>query len=50
VLAKGLLYSEIMAVCSEIHATRINTLRGQKLEFMNAKPGVTGLYRIKEGI
>jgi hypothetical protein len=30
-----------MAVCSEIHTKHINTLCGQKVEFVNAKPAGT---------
>ena len=30
-----------MAVCSQIHSKHINTLRGQNVEFLNAKPGGT---------
>ena len=36
-----MLYREIIAVCSEIHTQPINTLCGQKVEFVNFKPGVT---------
>jgi hypothetical protein len=31
-----MLYSEIIAVCSEIHKKHINTLCGQNVEFVNA--------------
>jgi hypothetical protein len=31
-----MLYSEIIAVCSEIHTKRINTLCGQNVEILNA--------------
>jgi hypothetical protein len=34
-----MLYSEIIAVCSEIHTKHINTLCGQNVELLNAKPG-----------
>ena len=34
-------YREIIAVCSEIHTKLINTLRGQKVELLNFKPGGT---------
>jgi hypothetical protein len=34
-----MLYSEIIAVCSQIHAKHINTLCGQNVEFVNVKPG-----------
>jgi len=36
-----MLYKEIIAVCSEIHTKHINTLCGQKGEFVNVKPGGT---------
>jgi hypothetical protein len=32
-----MLYSEIMAVCSEIHTKHINTLCGQNVELLNVK-------------
>jgi hypothetical protein len=32
------LYSEIIAVCSENHTKHINTVCGHKLEFINVKP------------
>jgi hypothetical protein len=32
-----MLYGEIIAVCSEIHTKRINTLCGQNAEFFNVK-------------
>ena len=32
-----MLYREIIAVCSQIHTKHINTLCGQKVEFMNVK-------------
>jgi hypothetical protein len=34
-----MLYSEIIAVCSQIHTKHINTLCGQDVEFLNVKPG-----------
>jgi hypothetical protein len=37
-----MLYSEIIAVCSEIHTKHINTLCGQNVEFVNVKRG--GIY------
>jgi hypothetical protein len=40
-----MLYSEIIAVCSEIHTKHINTLCGQNLEFVNVKHGGTYGYR-----
>jgi hypothetical protein len=33
-----MLYSEIIAVCSEIHTKHINTLCGQNGELLNVKP------------
>jgi len=36
-----MLYREIIAVSSEIRTKYINTLYGQKVEFLNAKPGGT---------
>jgi hypothetical protein len=36
-----MLYREIIAVCSEIHTKHINRLCGQKVEFVNIKPGGT---------
>jgi len=33
-----MLYSEIIAVCSEIHTKHINTLCGQNVEFVNVIP------------
>jgi hypothetical protein len=32
-----MLYSEIMAVCSEIHTKHINTVCGQNVELLNVK-------------
>ena len=32
-----MLYREIMAVCSEIHTKRINTVCGQNVELLNVK-------------
>jgi hypothetical protein len=34
-----MLYSEIIAVCSQIHTKHINTPCGQNVEIMNVKPG-----------
>ena len=46
-----MLYSEIMAVCSQIHKKHINTLCGQSVELLNVKLAVhivtTGLQRVK---
>jgi len=36
-----MLYREIIAVCSQIHTKRINTLGEQKEEFLHVKPGGT---------
>jgi hypothetical protein len=36
-----MLYSEIIAVCSEIHTKHINSLCGQNVEFVNVKHGGT---------
>jgi len=35
-----MLYSEIIAVCSEIPTKHINSLCGQNVEFVKVKPGV----------
>ena len=37
---KLMLYREIIAVCSEIHAKHINTLCGQNVELLNVKLAV----------
>jgi hypothetical protein len=39
-----MLYSEIIAVCPEIHTKHINKLCGQNVELLNVKPG--GTYSI----
>jgi hypothetical protein len=36
-----MLYSEIIAVCSQIHTKHINTLCGQNVKFVSVKPGGT---------
>ena len=36
-----MLYREIIAVCSQIHIKRINTLCGQNVEFVNVTAGCT---------
>ena len=36
-----MLYSEIIAVCSQIHTKHINTLCGQNVELLNVKRGGT---------
>ena len=36
-----MLYTKIIAVCSEIHTKHINTLCGQNVELLNDKPGGT---------
>ena len=38
-----MLYSEIIAVYSQIHTKHINTLCGQNVELLNVKPG--GIWR-----
>jgi hypothetical protein len=47
-----MLYREIIAVCSQIHTERINTLCGQNVELLNVKLVVhivtTGLQRVKD--
>ena len=46
-----MLYREIIAVCSQIHTKRKNTLCGQNVELLNVKLVVhiviTGLQRVK---
>jgi hypothetical protein len=37
-----MLYSEIIAVCSQIHTKRTNTLCGHNVEFVNVEPGLNG--------
>ena len=37
-----MLYTEIIAVCSQIHTKQINTLCGQNVEFVNVTAG--GIY------
>ena len=36
-----MLYTEIIALCSEIHTKHINTVCGQNREFLNVKAGGT---------
>jgi hypothetical protein len=36
-----MLYSEIIAVCSQIHTKHTNTLCGQNVELLYVKPGGT---------
>jgi hypothetical protein len=36
-----MLHREIIAFCSQFHTKHINTLRGQKVERLNTKPGGT---------
>jgi len=36
-----MLYSEIIAVCPEIHAKQINRMRDQNVVFVNVKAGGT---------
>jgi hypothetical protein len=40
-----MLYSEIIAVCSQIYTKHINTLCGQNAAFFKVKPGGTYSYR-----
>ena len=46
-----MLYREIIAVCSQIHAKHISTLCGQNVELLNVKLELhivtTGLQRVK---
>ena len=46
-----MLYSEIIAVCSQIYTKHINTLCGQNVELLNVKLVVhivtIGLYSVK---
>jgi hypothetical protein len=48
-----MLYSEIIAVCSQIHTKHANTLGGQKVKFVSVKPGAmqatTGPQRLIVG-
>jgi hypothetical protein len=39
-----MLYSEIIAVCSQIHTKHINTLCGLNVQFVNVKPDGTNCY------
>jgi hypothetical protein len=47
-----MLYSEIIAVCSENHTKHINTLCGQNVEFVNVKLVVhivtSGLLKVND--
>jgi hypothetical protein len=47
-----MLYSQIIAVCSQIHTKHINTLCGQNVELVNVKLAVhivtAGLYRVNQ--
>jgi len=43
-----MLYSEIIAVCSQIHTKHTNTLRGQNVELLNVKLAV--LHIITTGL
>jgi len=40
-----MLYTELIAVCSQIHTKHINALCGQNVEFLDLKPG--GTYGIR---
>ena len=42
-----MLYSEIIAVCSQIHTEHINTLCGQNVELLNVKLTV---YEVASGL
>jgi len=45
-----MLYTEIIAVCSQIPTEHINTLRGQNVELLNATRGGTcSNHRALEG-
>jgi hypothetical protein len=41
-----MLYSEIIAVCSQIHTKHINTLCGQNVELLNVEPSGTYSNRL----
>ena len=43
-----MVYTEIIALCSKIHTKHINTLCGQKTEFLNVTGG--GTYTKSWGI
>jgi hypothetical protein len=50
-----MLYSETIAVCSQIHTKHINTLCGQNVEFVNVKLAVymvtgDGTYSDQRGL
>jgi hypothetical protein len=47
---KLLVYSEIIAPCSEIHTKHINTLCGQNFRLLNVKPGGTWSYHWRLGV
>ena len=42
-----MLYSEIIAVCSQIHAKHINTLCGQNVELVGVEPSDYWTLRIE---
>jgi len=45
-----MLYREIIAVCSEMHTKRINTLCGQNVELLNVTPdGTYSIHRPLKG-
>jgi hypothetical protein len=44
-----MLYSEIIAVCPQIHTKYINTLCGQNVEFLNVKLVVHKVHWALEG-
>jgi hypothetical protein len=43
-----MLYSEIIAICSQINTKHINTLCGQNVEFVNVKHGSRYIFTLKE--
>jgi len=43
-----MLYSEIIAVCSEIHTKHINILCGQNVKFVNVEHGGTSFQFINQ--
>jgi hypothetical protein len=44
-----MLYSEITAVCSQIHTKHINTLCGQNVELLNVKLAVYSYQWVLKG-
>ena len=45
-----MLYSEIIAVCSQIHTKHINTLCGQNVELLNVKLAVHIVTTVFQGL